>query len=144
MPTTNHTSSVESLYDEYAAVATVPLTIDWGTKNKGRQGYEEKQLPLLPIITDSTNFPKIIGRRGFGVNRPSSSSPLSREWSDSEDSNHLVRRSAMKKRNVRESTESTESIWFAPVGFDVRSRSTSPQSKFERRESSIYESPYTQ
>jgi hypothetical protein len=143
MPTTYHTSSAESIYDEYAAVATVPLTIDWGTKNKGQQGYEEKQLPLPPIITDSTSFPKIIGRRGFGANRPRSSSPLSREWSDSEDSNHLVRRSAMRKRNMRESTESVESVWFAPVGFDVRSRSTSPQSKFERRESSVYESPST-
>lgn len=149
-------SITTNIYDEYAAVATVPLTIDWGHKNKNKNKnkagggikYDDKQLPLPPIITDPLSFPnKVVGRRGFGVTpssmRMSSASPLSRKWSSSDDSDtgsRLVRRSAMR-RQPRDSTDSVESIWF---GFDdVRSTSTttsSPQKNFNRsRDSSDYD-----
>jgi hypothetical protein len=155
MPATQ--AALENIYDEYAAVATVPLTIDWGrysTKQNKGHGYEEKELPITPphITTTTANNallfpspPKVVGRRGFGV-QPSSS-PLSREWSSSSSDSEsegsgLVRRSAMRRRN-RDSTDSVESIWFGPVGFDVsppRSNSRSP-SKHDSRYSSDYESP---
>lgn len=128
------TSVFEDIYSEYAAVATVPLTIDWGNQNKARSVIRphEKQLPPPPTIKVDPGFttpPLFVGRRGFGV-ESRSSSPLSREWSDEsaeekEDMSRLVRRSAMKRRSEKvQSTDSVESVWF---GMDIYSSSSDSQ-----------------
>jgi hypothetical protein len=122
------TSVLEDIYSEYAAVVTVPLTIDWGNRNKARSviRHHEKELPPPPAIKidpGCTSPPLVVGRRGFGI-ESRSSSPLSREWSDEsaeerEDMPGLVRRSAMKRRSEKvQSTDSVESVWF---GMDIYS-----------------------
>src|SRR5271155_733998 len=128
------TSVLEDIYSEYAAVATVPLTFDWGNRNKARSviRHHEKELPPPPAIKidpGCTSPPLVVGRRGFG-RESRSSSPLSREWSDEsaeerEDMPGLVRRSAMKRRSEKvQSTDSVESVW---VGMDIYSSPSDSQ-----------------
>ena len=128
------TSVLEDVYAEYAAVATVPLTIDWGNRNKARSviRHHEKELPPPPSIKvdrGCTSPPFIVGRRGFGI-ESRSPSPLSREWSDEsgeerEDTYPLVRGSTMKRRSEKvQSADSVESVWF---GMDIYSSSTDSQ-----------------
>jgi hypothetical protein len=128
------TAVLDDIYSEYAAVATVPLTIDWGNQNKARSviRHHEKELPPPPAIKidpGSTSPPVLVGRRGFGI-ESRSSSPLSREWSDEsageqDDMPGLVRRSAMKRRSEKvQSTDSTESVWF---GMDIYSSPSDSQ-----------------
>lgn len=127
---------LDDIYNDYAAVATVPLTIDWGNKNKGHSrrtiSRSKKKLPPPPTINEQHDLvPKVLGRSGFGAEvRPSS--PLLREWSDDEDINdtyRLSRRPAMRRHSRRSSSDSVESIWFAPEGFDISSKSNSLNNK---------------
>ena len=127
---------LDDIYDEYAAVAMVPLTIDWGSNPENKASrhesiIKEKQLPPQPHInTSSETFPlRIVGRKGFGSSLTRPSSPLSRECSfDTDTSSRLVRRSAMRRHN-RDSKDSVESIWFALDVSPPRSTTGSPDSR---------------
>ena len=136
MPAMNRQTKaiLEDIYDEYAAVATVPLTIDWGSNPENKASrhestIKEKQLPPPPRINTNSDSlpPRIVGRKGFGSSLSRSPSPLSREWSFDTDTNTpLVRRSAMRKP-TRDSRDSVESIWFT---LDASpSRSTTPENR---------------
>src|SRR5271154_2906029 len=141
MPAMNRGSNFEDLYEEYAAVATVPLTIDWGNKNKGHstrsiiRDSTQKQLPRPPIITDPDQFPTFLGRKGFG-SMTRSPSPLSREYTESP---QLVRRSAVRRNTSSRvtSTDSFESIWFAPAGFDVSPPRSGGETSSEEEEDEV-------
>ena len=145
MPTMNRQTNavLDDIYDEYAAVATVPLTIDWGSTPENKASRHEsiikaKQLLPPPHITTASDSspPRVVGRRGFGSSLTRSASPLSREWSfDTDTSSRLVRRSAMR-RHTRDSKDSVESIWFALDVSPPRSTTSSPEN---RRDSSDYE-----
>src|SRR5436190_14207895 len=146
MPAMNRQTNalLDNIYDEYAAVATVPLTIDWGSnpENKASQHestIKEKQYPPPPPHNNTileSSPPRIVGRKGFGSSLTRSPSPLSRAWSsDTDSSSQLVRRSAMR-RQTRNSTDSVESIWFALDVSPARSSTSSPEN---RRDSSDYE-----
>jgi len=156
MPAMNHrqtTAVLNDIYDDYASVFTVPLTIDWGVElneDKKPSVSLDKELPPPPPIPTTpplrmgkTSPTTIAGRNGFGSSLRSRS-PLSREWSPSDssdsESSGLVRRSAMKRRAKRDSNNSVESIWFAPAGYNVsppRSRSKSPDYHSDSSDASL-------
>lgn len=133
-------SPATDIFEEYAAIATVPLTIDWGATNKGRINYQ-KELPSPPATPSTDSSPKFIGRRGLGseIRSPipsSYSAPTSKPGL-------LVRRGAMR-RSRSSSTDSSDSLWFAPAGYDVtpaRSITSSPERKIKSQQSSYRESP---
>ena len=136
MPTMNRQTNavLDDIYDEYSAVATVPLTIDWGNNPENKASrhesrIKEKQLPPPPRVDTNSDLspPRIVGRKGFGSSLTRSRSPLSREWSfDTDTSSRLIRRSAMR-RPTRDSKDSVESIWFSLDISPPRSTTSSPE-----------------
>jgi hypothetical protein len=146
------TAVLNSIYDDYASVFTVPLTFDLGDfdEKKPRAVSLDKELPppppmpTQPLRISKTPPITVKGRSGFGSSLRSRS-PLSREWSEESESEvssygALVRRSAMKRRTQRDSTDSVESIWFAPDGYNLsppRSRSKTPDYRSDSSDSSV-------
>lgn len=116
---------LDDIFSEYANIATVPLTIDWGNEeHKERRSSlsselsassscsskikynTDKDLPLPPFVNDRDLIPAIMGRKGFGKDTTTrESSPL---------------RSEIKRTNVRDSTDSEESLWFrSSAGYEI-------------------------